>query len=86
VRPTRFTIENYDWQARDRKSSDLIDGWDPNGEGRITLTARAIDKMPIDDFKRFSRVTVQPKPDFARSEDRENFLPAQFSQLGGRVR
>lgn len=87
VRPTVWDVDQYPYfQDPGGKASDMITGWDPNGSGaRVTLSRLAVEKLSIDDFKRFSRVTVQDTPDWARVEARER-MASQFSQLGGRER
>jgi hypothetical protein len=83
ARPTVYDVNEYPYfQNPGGKASDLIEGYDPSGSGaRVTVTRLAVEKMQIDDFKRFSRVTVQATPEWALVRDRE-MVARQFSELG----
>lgn len=73
ARPKSWDVDSYPYfQNPGGKSTDLIEGWDPYGSGtRVTVTRLAVEKMSIEDFKRFSRVTVQSRPEWQLIEDRE---------------
>jgi hypothetical protein len=78
------TVWNINDVYTGKSTADLFEGWDPHGSGqRVRLTARQIDKLSFDQYKMFSRATVQEKPDYARIEDREpDFMAAQFNNRG----
>lgn len=88
TRPAPVQKKQTLWDITDvytgNSTADLFEGWSPDGSGqRVRLTNRQIDKLSENEMKTFSRVTVQPKPDYARIEDRDpDFLAAQFVHLG----
>jgi hypothetical protein len=82
--PAKQKVWNIEDIYTGNSVNDLFEGFDPHGTGqRIRLTARQIDKLTLDEYKTFSRVTVQEKPSYARMEDRDpDYLAEQFVNLG----
>lgn len=88
VAPVPTTPVQTLWDIQDvytgNSVHDQFEGYDPHGSGqRVRLTARQISHLSVDQYKTFSRVSVQSKPDYARIEDRDpSFLASQFINLG----
>jgi hypothetical protein len=81
--PARTVWDINEVYTGKNRATDKFEGWDPYGSGeRVKLTAKQIDKLSMDEYKTFSRATVQQKPDWARIDDREqDFVAEQFTKL-----